>query len=551
MSRALRALLQVDKTNSTAIRPGSAPGLMHPQLRAGLLLGGLLMFTIAACASSTDGVHAGTDRAKALFTDAYQGIHDYYLEPVTVQTLALSGLHKLDASDDSLVIRDDGQVVDLLSHGAEIDRMAEPAVDDAGGWARVTAAAIAAARAHEPQYANATDEQLYQRVFSGIIEKLDRFTRYAGLDAARDQRASRDGYVGVGITIDNTGPKPRLSAVVADSPARTAGLMVDDRLLAIDSRPVTNLPLDRITEMLRGDVGTKLNLTVERPSQERTLTVRLMRGLVVLPTVTSERDGAIAIFRVASFNHNTAASLAAELDAQLGPNDSKGVKGIVLDLRGDPGGLLDQAVEVARIFVDHGAIVSTRGRHAGADQYYEANEKDRARGLPMAVLVNGGTASSSEIVAAALQDKGRAVVIGSASYGKGTVQRVLTLANDGELTLTWARLVTPAGYILHQHGVVPTFCTSTAANKQEPGKTEAAKPEVTKPEDDAVRVAAILAHGLHPTPGIESEPRAALSDADWAQLRSSCPCQTADSPIDLQVAKEVLGSPSLYAQALT
>jgi carboxyl-terminal processing protease len=510
----------------------------HFELRAGMLSIAMLLFLIAACASSNDEGRFGGDPARSLFADAYQSIHDYYLEPITIETIALSGLHKLDAPDGSLVIQDDGALVRFLSYGAEIDRRAQPAANDAGGWAAVTSAALTMARAHEPTLASATDEQLYKQVFGGVLEKLDRFSRYAGYDAARDQRAARDGYVGVGISLGITDSRARIASVVADSPAQIEGIEPDDNLIAIDGRPVARLPLDRITKLLHGRAGTTVTITIERPPEGRTHTVKLTRALVVLPTVTAERDGAIAVFHVATFNHSTAESLAAEID-RLGATRGKTVKGIVLDLRGNPGGLLDQAVEVAELFLDRGAILSTRGRHTGAAQYYEATETDRTHGLPMVVLVNGGTASSSEIVAAALQDNGRAVVIGSASFGKGTVQRVQTLPNDGELTLTWAKLVTPAGYILHQHGVIPTFCTSP------PVET----PEAT--EDTAARIARILDRGTHPASGIENEPRSALSDADWTALRDACPAESAAPPLDLKLAKQVLSNPALYAQALS
>ena len=140
------------------------------------------------------------------------------------------------------------------------------------------------------------------------------------------------------------------------------------------------------------------------------------------------------------------------------------LRGIVLDLRGDPGGLLDQAVSLADVFIAKGPIVATVGRHPASRQYFEASGDSVAPQVPIVVLINGGSASASEIVAAALQDAGRAVVVGTASYGKGTVQTVLRLPNDGELTLTWAQLVAPAGYLLHEHGVVPTLCTSDLGN---------------------------------------------------------------------------------------
>src|SRR5438132_4641242 len=135
------------------------------------------------------------------------------------------------------------------------------------------------------------------------------------------------------------------------------------------------------------------------------------------------------------------------------------LRGIVLDLRGNPGGLLDQAVSLSEVFIPKGPIVSTVGRHPASHQFFEASGVSIVPQIPIVVLINGASASSSEIVAAALQDVGRAVVIGSASYGKGSVQTVLRLPNDGELTLTWAKLVSPAGYTLHEHGVVPSVCS--------------------------------------------------------------------------------------------
>src|SRR5262249_52074259 len=150
------------------------------------------------------------------------------------------------------------------------------------------------------------------------------------------------------------------------------------------------------------------------------------------------------------FNHQTTQNLADQILAARRAMGT-GLRGVVLDLRGNPGGLLDQSVAVADLFMTDGPIVSTKGRNPDSVQFYRAAPDDILAGLPIVVLVNGGSASAAEIVAAALQDSGRAVVVGSASYGKGTVQTVLRLPNDGELTLTWAKLISPAGYTLHEH----------------------------------------------------------------------------------------------------
>jgi carboxyl-terminal processing protease len=204
-----------------------------------------------------------------------------------------------------------------------------------------------------------------------------------------------------------------------------------------------------------------------------------------------------------------------------------------LDLRGNPGGLLDQAVSLADLFIREGPIVSTVGRHPASHQYFAASGHSLAPVLPIAVLINGGSASSSEIVAAALQDAGRAVVIGSSSYGKGTVQTVLRLPNDGELTLTWARLVTPSGYYLQTHGVVPTLCTSDL-------------------DDDA----ASLQRGLQRAGAIAQGSPAALrarrglDERAWSELRQSCPARQTSPAIDLKLAAHLLSDQRLYASAL-
>jgi carboxyl-terminal processing protease len=209
----------------------------------------------------------------------------------------------------------------------------------------------------------------------------------------------------------------------------------------------------------------------------------------------------------------------------------------VLDLRDDPGGLLEQATGVAGLFLEDGEVVSTRGRNPAATQEFDAHGGDQTHGLPLVVLVNGGSASSAEIVAAALQDHDRAVLVGSSSYGKGTVQRVLTLTNQGEMTLTWARLYTPDHYVLHEHGVVPVFCTSRS------GASETS-------EEPVARIPAIIERALHPQ-GIEAQSRASLSDEAWIKLRQGCAVETEENPLDLKLAKRLLRDPSLYVAALS
>jgi carboxyl-terminal processing protease len=515
----------------------SSPGTR----RRGAVSIGLILFLIAACAS-TGGQSPVPERFMAdppgaLFSGAYRQIRDYYLDPVSIETLTEAGIASLDGDHGGIVIDQTAHLVSIREAGAEVNKLPLPASDDADGWAAVTSAAIAAARAHDPSLQGATDEQLYQHVFDGITSKLDRFTRYAGANAARDQKAARDGFGGVGITLDYGEAEPKIIALLADGPSAKAGVKIDDRLTAIDGFPTAGLDRNQIVPRLRGRPETHVTLTVQRPEHERPITFGLNRSFIVPVSVTTERQDGIVIFHVSGFNADTAKSLGKEL-AKARSEMGKSLVGVVLDLRGNPGGLLDQAVDVASVFLPHGQIVSTKGRHPTSMQDFQANGSDQSHGLPLVVLVNGGSASSAEIVAAALQDHGRAVVVGSSTYGKGTVQMVVTLENTGELTLTWARLITPAGTILHQHGVVPAFCTSEPVN-----------PTAT-PEDPAAHLARILDKGLHPTPGMATRPRPSLPDADWEALRKACPAETRDSGLDLKVAAALLKDPVLYAQAI-
>jgi carboxyl-terminal processing protease len=228
---------------------------------------------------------------------------------------------------------------------------------------------------------------------------------------------------------------------------------------------------------------------------------------------------------VHTFNHRTTARVAeslTELQSQAGGR----LSGLILDLRSNPGGVLDQAVGLADLFLRQGPVISVVGRHPASRQYFVASGRSAAPDVPMIVLINGGSASAAEIVAAALQDAGRAVVVGSTSYGKGSVQTVLRLPDNGELILTWARLLAPSGYTLNRHGVVPTVCTADL------------------PDD-----AASLATGLSRA-AAASWPRASLDEQGWSALRASCPASRNRPNLDLLLARHLLADPRWYEAAL-
>ncbi|HJU20649.1 MAG TPA: S41 family peptidase [Stellaceae bacterium] len=303
-------------------------------------------------------------------------------------------------------------------------------------------------------------------------------------------------------------------------------------------------PEDRIDEVLfdglTGALDRFSHYSTPRTAHARRA-VRDNRG--GKPTVTEAVQDGIVIFHLAGFSRDTAARLAAELRRSQSLLGS-GLRGIVLDLRGDPGGLLDQAVGVSNLFIAQGPIAATIGRNPASRQFFAASGTAIAPKLPLVALVDGGSASASEIVAAALQDDRRAVVVGSASYGKGTVQRVLPLSNGGELIVTWALLVRPSGYLLDRHGVIPAVCTSARADDSRSLRAEPPRDDVAR---DVVRGEATAPAGP-PAPPLRSA--AALGEADWLRLRRACPARTDDPPNDLAEAERLLADPVLYRDAL-
>jgi len=489
------------------------------------------LFVLAACSGSSSAPQTlSSVDTRDLFSEGYDKISYYYIESTNAERLGVAGLAKLSTLDSSISVERQGGAVVMVQNGVVIGRFDAPEATDTSGWGGVTASALETARHASPKIAATSEDQLEKVVFDGAVGTLDRFSRYASPDAAREQRAERNGFDGIGVTLDSAETELRVLSVMPDGPAEHAGMKADDRIISIDGTPTSTLTHDQSVQRLRGPVDTRVLVGIERASESHPLSLSVTRAHIVPPTVTMKREGRIAIFRISSFNQETYDRLDDALDQarrEIGGRPA----GIVLDLRDNPGGLLDQSVKVASLFMD-GMVVSTTGRLLESRKPYPASGNHRAEGIPLIVLVNGGSASASEIVASALQDSGRAVVIGTSSYGKGTVQTVLHLENDGELTVTWAKLLTPEGYVLHEHGVVPTVCTADLG-------------------DDDQSVARAIQVGTAAGTGLAGRPRAALDEQGWIDLRNTCPTQRVDRGADLKIAHRLLQDPALYSRALS
>jgi carboxyl-terminal processing protease len=516
--------------------PGRAASRPDQVSRPRLKGPALALLFLAGCASGDSARAITADRendAREMFVNGYEQIDEVFIDPVDLAAMARSGLTRLATLDQNIAVSErPGQIL-ILAGGKVARAIDTPDAGDAEAWGELTAEAVAAARVASATLRNAPNEAVYEAVFDGMVTELDSFSRYASAEDATENRASREGFGGIGVRISVETGEVRVLSVMHYTPAERAGLAANDIVAEVDGRPIGGLDQENVVELLRGPVGSEVAVTILRGEARQRLIVELVRAHVVPETVTYKREGNVGYLRVYSFNFETAESLQKEMEKvrdEIGPR----IKGYVLDLRGNPGGLLDQAVEVSDLFLEEGRVVSTRGRHPDSQQYFEASSGDASEGLPVVVLINGDSASASEIVAAALQDDDRAVIVGSNSYGKGTVQTVLRMPNEGELTLTWARFHAPSGYTLDHLGVLPTICSRDATDE---GGVTALIQDLR-----GGRLAPI------PTAARNSVDPANTKALD--ELRKTCPAREEESESDLALALRLLDEPALYSRAL-
>jgi carboxyl-terminal processing protease len=493
---------------------------------------GLALLGLAGCAGQAP-VAASADGN--LYARGLGDIGGLYLDPVTSRQVALAGIRWLARLDNRLAVSNSfgSRSTDSLTlsyDGYNINFYATPPDRDSRQWGALIAKIVGDAKVASPRLAALPQETIDTAVLRGMTSAIDRFSRYSPPELARDQRAARNGFGGIGVTLDTVGDGYRVTATTPHGPAELAGIRPEDQIVAIDGVATAGCPHEDVVHRLRGPIGSTIAVRVLHPGAHAPQDLALRRERVILPSVTASRDGNIAVFRITSFNHSTTQRIASGL-ADAKRQTGGHLTGVVLDLRGDPGGLLDQAASLSDLFLSNGTIASTIGRHPAAKQYFAAHGNAVAPDVPVAVLINGGSASASEIVAAALQDRGRAIVVGSSSFGKGTVQSVMRLPNDGDLIITWARLITPDGYLLQSHGVVPTLCTADLGN------------DARSLEVGLQRAAAVAG-------GPPLRPRATLDERGWTQLRQSCPPRHATPAIDLTLAERILADPKLYSEAL-
>ena len=300
-------------------------------------------------------------------------------------------------------------------------------------------------------------EDLVTAAINGMLTSLDPHSSYLSAKDFEDMQVQTRGeFGGLGIEVTQEEGFIKVISPMDGTPAAKAGILAGDYITHVNGESVSGLLLDEAVEKMRGPIGSEIIITVVRQGTPEPFDVSIIRDTIKLTAVKGRVVGKTVVLRITTFNDQTTSGLKEELDKgikELGGIDN--LEGVVLDLRNNPGGLLNEAITVSDAFLDKGEIVSTRGRSAGSGERYNAETGDLINGKPIVLLINGGSASASEIVAGALQDHRRAIVVGTKSFGKGSVQTLIPLRGDGAMRLTTARYYTPSGRSIQALGISP------------------------------------------------------------------------------------------------
>ena len=467
--------------------------------------------------------------AASVFGTALAFIAPRTLEPEGIPQLAEWGLRGLTAVDPTLVAELREKEIRLLQGGRTVFSAPLPEGDDAETWGRLAAAMSAAAFTVSEPIRQVGTEGVIRSFFDELFNHLDPYSRYVPPGAADTERDRRSGQAGLGLTLVRVRGAVTVDTVTPSSPADDAGLRPGDRITSVDGHVIRAEDAATVAAWIAGPEGTTVRLAWRTRGRLRQAEVE--RALVPPQTVTAERLDDVVLIHVSGFSVDTDEQFAAALEAAFAGHK---VRGLVIDLRGNRGGLLRQSVSMVDQVLTDGLVVTTAGRNPQSSHVWPGGTgEDAAHGQPMVVLVDGRTASAAEIMAAALADNGRAVVVGSATLGKGLVQTISPLPDGGELFVTWSRVLAPGGWPLQGLGLMPQVCTSLG--------------------EDSVRtqLAALLRgeQSLAAALARHNAARAPLPVAQVVELRNACPAAEGRDG-DLDAAGFLLDHPTAYQAAL-
>jgi len=471
-----------------------------------------------------------------------------FLMPRTLDThdareFCLWGLDGLGALDPSLDVTEQPapdpkapHILRIALAQKELARLNLPAPNDIQGWTAVVIGAMNAAWDNSQTVRNAGQGALLQSFFDELFNHLDPYSRYIGPAPAITDRTRRTGGdnatadANIGLSLAQHEDAVTVASINADGPAWTAGINEGQIVLAVDGRSTRGQSAQTVEHWLSGPPDSTVTLTVANPGHRRNATLRLRRALLPPETVFAYTRGHLVVLRITSFSTDTAEELSQYLDQAI---QDPHLSGIILDLRGDRGGVLQQAVTASALVLDRGVAVVTKGRDSRANRVWSVQGGDMTKNTPIVILVDGRTASAAEILAAALADHRRAVVIGSATLGKGLIQVIGQMPNGGELFVTWSRDIAPLGWPIQGLGVMPQICTARG-------------------EDDTTRQLQALAQGSVLNRAAVEASRNARYPVPVSRIldiRKNCPAAIG-TDIDLDAAEKLLSTPNAYQAAL-
>ena len=353
-----------------------------------------------------------------------------------------------------------------ISCASGLYAQSKDAVDDTIRYLKLFSQAIEHVR--DEYVTEKSDQELIEAAIAGMLSSLDPYSSYLNAkDFDHMQTDTRGDFGGLGIevTLDQASKTIRVVSPISDTPADKAGIMSNDLIIEIDGDAVPGMTLDEAVDRMRGPIGESITLTIAREGREP-FEVKLVRAKIEVQAVKFRMEGEVGYIRITQFNSYAMRGLKKAIE-ELNQEANDDVIGYVLDLRNNPGGLLDQAVDISDAFLNKGEIVSTRGRDKFSVQRYQASNGDLAKGKPMVVLINGGSASASEIVAGALHDLDRATIVGTTSFGKGSVQTIIPLKENSAIKLTTQLYYTPNGQSIHGKGIEPDIYVEATQPKEE------------------------------------------------------------------------------------
>ncbi|WP_139016914.1 S41 family peptidase [Commensalibacter intestini] len=454
------------------------------------------------------------------------------LDEHSIKQLCLWGLNGLNAIDPSLSVKEEKGLLNLYKVQNIIYSTPLPTTpDNIKLWSQSVVTIWSNAWKNSTTIQSVGAQGIVQAFFDELFDHLDPYSRYVAPSSATTDRDTRDGgEASAGISVIKQGNFFIISSINPNGPSWETGIATGQRLYAVDGKRTAKQSIDTVSKWLRGKEGSPLTLTVGSSTRKRTKVIRIKREAVPPATVFAFTSDNIVMLKVTAFSTDTAEEISQYLDQAT--QDMK-IKGLIIDLRGNRGGVLQQAITSAALLLDNGIAATTQGRYDDANHIWAVQGGDLTKGIPIVILVDGHTASAAEILTAALSDHKRAVVIGSTTLGKGLVQTIAQLPDNGELFVTWSRVLAPLGWPLQGLGVMPQICTSRGEQF------------VTKQINALKNPPSFYKENV-----VASRKARPPLDAKTIQtIRSACPAALG-TDADLTVANMLILKPALYKQAL-